>query len=116
MTTPLTAEQAVQQQLDAYNAHDLDRFLAAYDENVKVYRPPACEPSMVGRAALGQFHGSQRFTLPALRADLLGRIVAGNKVVDHERVFGLGERPFEVAVVYEVRDGRITAVWYFPAA
>jgi hypothetical protein len=116
MTDTLTAEQAVQQQLDAYNAHDLDRFIAVYDENVRIYRPPASEPSMVGRAALGQFHATQRFNLPALRADLVRRIVAGSKVVDHERVFGLGEQPFEVAVVYEVRAGRITAVWYFPAA
>jgi hypothetical protein len=112
----MTAEQAVQQQLEAYNAHDLVRFLAVYDENVRIYRPPASEPSMVGRAAVGQFHAAQRFTIPGLRADLLQRIVAGNKVVDHERVFGLSEQPFEVAVVYEVRDGRIAAVWYFPAA
>jgi len=112
----MTPEQAVQHQLDAYNAHDLDRFLAVYDENVRIYRPPASEPSMVGRAALGQFHGTQRFTLPALHAALVRRIVAGNKVVDHERVTGLTEQPFEVAVVYEVLQGKITAVWYFPAA
>jgi len=112
----MTAEQAVQQQLDAYNAHDLERFIAVYDENVRIYRPPAAEPSMVGRAALGQFHGTQRFNLPTLHAELLRRIVAGSKVVDHERVTGLTEQPFEVAVVYEVINGRITAVWYFPAA
>jgi len=116
MTTPLTAEQAVQQQLDAYNAHDLDRFIAVYDENVRIYRPPVAEPSMVGRAALGQFHGTQRFNLPKLHAELVRRIVAGNTVVDHERVTGLTEQPFEVAVVYKVADGRITGVWYFPAA
>jgi len=116
MTTTLTAEQAVQQQLDAYNAHDLERFVAVYDENVRIYRPPAAEPSMVGRAALEQFHGTQRFNLPRLHAELVRRIVAGNKVVDHERVTGLTEQPFEVAVVYEVLKGKITAVWYFPAA
>jgi len=116
MTTPLTAEQAVQQQLDAYNAHDIERFIAVYDEHVRIYRPPAAEPSMVGRAAVGQFHATQRFTLPRLHAELLRRIVAGNKVVDHERVTGLTENAFEVAVVYEVQQGKITAVWYFPAA
>jgi len=111
----MTPEQAVQQQLDAYNAHDLERFLAVYDENVHIYRPPAGEPSMVGRAALGHFHGTQRFNLPALHAELVGRIVAGNKVIDHERVTGLKEQAFEVAVVYEVVNGKISAVWYFPA-
>jgi len=116
MTSPLTAEQAVQQQLDAYNAHDLAAFLAVYDENVRIHRPPATEPTMVGRAALGHFHGSQRFNLPRLHAALLRRVVAGNTVVDHERVTGLTEQPFEVVVVYQVQDGRITGVWYFPAA
>ncbi len=111
----MTPEQAVQIQLDAYNAHDLPRFISVYDENVAIFRPPVREPSMLGRRALEEFHGSQRFTLPALRAELLDRIVLGSKVVDHERVFGLGDKPFEVAVVYEVRDGRIVSVWYFGA-
>ena len=110
----MTPEEAVQFQLDAYNAHDLDRFLTVYDEDVKVYRPPAPEASMAGRSALAQFYGTQRFTLPGLRADLVNRITVGNKVVDHERVFGIGDKPFEVAVVYEVINGRIKTVWFFP--
>jgi len=111
----LTPEQAVQTQLDAYNAHDLARFISVYDENVNVFRPPAREPSMAGRRAVEEFHGTQRFTLPALRAELLDRIVMGSKVIDHERVFGLGDKVFEVVVVYEVREGKITSVWYFGA-
>ena len=40
--------------------------------------------------------------------------MVGNKVLDHERVFGMGEGPFEVAVVYEVVNGKIASVWFFP--
>jgi len=111
----LTPEQAIQHQFEAYNAHDLERFLRVYDDAVKVYRPPASEPSMAGKAALAEFYGKQRFTLPNLRAELLNRMVIGNKVVDHERVHGLGEKEFEVAVVYEVSNGLITSVWFFAA-
>jgi len=111
----MTPTQAVQIQLDAYNARDLEGFLSVYDENVLVYRPPAAEPSMAGRAALGEFHRTQRFTLPHLKAELLGRIALGNKVIDHERVSGIGDKVFEVAVVYAVANGKITAVWFFPA-
>jgi hypothetical protein len=111
----MTPEQAVQHQLDAYNARNLERFVSVYDENVKVYRPPAGEPTMVGRQALSDFHRLQRFHLAGLRAELLNRIVAGNKVVDHERVSGVAEKPFEVAVVYEVNNGLISSVWFFPA-
>jgi hypothetical protein len=51
-----------------------------------------------------------------LRADLLGHMVVGNKVVDHERVFGVKDQPFEAAVVYEVdAQSLIAAVWFFNA-
>lgn len=108
-------EAAVQQQLDAYNARDLARFLQVYADEVKAFRPPAAEPAMDGKAALAQFHATQRFNLPHLRAELLGRIVAGNKVVDHERVSGIREAPFEVVVVYDVAEGLIRNLWFFPA-
>jgi hypothetical protein len=31
----------VQRQLDAYNARDLERFVAEYAEDVRVFRPPS---------------------------------------------------------------------------
>jgi hypothetical protein len=105
----------VQHQLDAYNAHDLSRYLEVYADDVEVFRPPQAEPSMSGKAALGEFYGKQRFNLPDLRADLVNRIVVGNKVVDHERVFGIQEQPFEVAVTYEIVQGLIRRVWFFSA-
>lgn len=111
----MTPIEAVQRQLDAYNARDLEGFLSVYDENVKVYRPPAAAPSMSGRAALGEFHRTERFTLPSLHAELLGRIALGSKVIDHERVSGIGDKVFEVAAVYEVLNGKICSVWFFPA-
>jgi hypothetical protein len=106
-------QEAVQHQLDAYNARNLDRFLAVYADDVKVYRPPAAVPSMDGKAALADFHAKQRFNLPGLRAELLNRIVMGTKVIDHERVSGIRDAPFEVLAVYNVVDGLIRAVWFF---
>ena len=37
----------------------------------------------------------------------------GNKVVDHERIVGLGPEPVEAVAVYEVNDGLIERVWFF---
>ena len=34
---------------------------------------------------------------------------------DHERISGVRERPFEVAVVYEVVDGLIRCTWTYAA-
>src|ERR1700704_280588 len=103
----------VQRQLDAYNDRDLERFLAEYSDTVQVFRPPAREPVMSGKAALGAYYAANRFNLPNLRADLVHRIVLGSHVIDHERVHGVREEPFEVAAVYEVVDGKIQSAWFF---
>ena len=111
----MTPERCVQAQLDAYNAHDLEGFLAAYADDVCLYRPPASAPVLAGKAAFADFYARERFALPDLRADLVGRLVAGKQVIDHERIHGLGETPYEVIVVYTVEDGLIRSVCSFPA-
>jgi len=108
-----SAEGAVQRQLDAYNARDVKSFIAVYGEHVRIFRPPSIEPTIVGRAALAEFYATQRFNLPKLHAELLHRTVLRNKVVDHKRIAGVSERPFEVVVVYEVIGGKIRSVWFF---
>jgi len=56
---------------------------------------------------------TQRFASPNLHAEILSRIVMGNKVIDHERVVGIGEQPLEAVAVYEVVGGLIKSVWFF---
>ena len=109
----MSPEAAVQHQLEAYNARDLARFLAVYSEDVRLYRLPATEPALVGKAALAEMYATQRFNLPDLHAELLNRMVIGNKVIDHERISGVREQAFEVAAVYEVIDGLICTAWFF---
>ena len=111
----MTSETPVQLQLDAYNAHDLQRFVAVYSDDIRVFRLPATEPILAGKAAFTDHYATQRFHLPGLRAEVVNRIVLGNKVIDHERVYGVRERPYEVVAVYEVADGLIRTVWFFSA-
>lgn len=112
----MTPTEIVQRQLDAYNARDLDRFVAAYSESITVYRLPVWKPFISGKAQLAEFYASKRFNLPALRADLVNRMAFGNKVIDHERIWGLAEHPVEVAAVYEISGGLIQSAWFFAAA
>jgi hypothetical protein len=113
MDQRITAKEVVQGQLDAYNAHDLERFVAWYAESVLVYQAGKVEPLLQGRAALAAHYASKRFNLPNLHAELLNRMVIGNKVIDHERVVGVGEHPIEVAAAYEVINESIKRVWFF---
>lgn len=105
----------IDRQLTAYNARDLDRFLAEYSDDIRAYRPPAIEPSIVGKAAFGEFYALQRFNRPGLYADVLNRMILGSFVIDHERISGIQDQPFEVAIVYQVVNGLIQCTWAFAA-
>jgi hypothetical protein len=103
----------VQRQLDAYNAHDLERFVAEYHDDVQVFRPPAAEPVLAGKAAFAAHYAQNRFNVPTLHAALLNRIVVGSIVVDQEQITGLGETPLAAVAVYSVDGGRIRRVWFY---
>ena len=104
----------IERQTEAYNARDLDRFVATYADSVRIFRMPAAEPVISGKLQLTEEYRA-RFQSPQLHADILSRIVLGNKVFDHERVSGILADPIEAVAVYEVLEGLIHTVWfYFP--
>jgi hypothetical protein len=109
----VNAEIPVQRQLEAYNAHDLERFVAQYTDDVRVYRLPETDPVLSGKTAFAAHYAANRFNLPTLHAHVVNRIVSGNKVVDHERITGLEDQAVEAIAVYEVIDDRIRTVWFF---
>ena len=101
-----------QRQLDAYNARNLDCFMAEYTDDVVVYRLMETAPFLVGKPALAEHYRKNRFNLPGLHAELVNRMVFGNKVIDQERIFGVQEEPMEVAVIFEVTPAGISKVWF----
>ncbi len=103
----------VERQVEAYNAHDLERFVAEYARDIEVFRPPRVEPVLRGREAFARHYAENRFSIPGLRAEILSRMVIGNTVIDHERIFGLPGGTMEAAAVYAVEAGYIAKVWFF---
>lgn len=101
-----------QRQLDAYNARDLERFVAEYADDVLVFRLPGTAPILQGKQSLAAHYAKNRFNLPELHAKLVNRMVFGNKVIDHEYVTGLPGDPLEVAAIYEVTAAGISKVWF----
>ena len=110
MRTPL---EAVSDQLTAYNAHDLDTFVALYSSDVKLWRGNG-ELSCDGRDAMRQQYGPYFAAHPNLRAHILGRLVGGaTTVIDHEWVTGRSDGAvLEVFATFEVIGGLITQVWF----
>ncbi len=115
MRSDRLATSVVQRQLEAYNARDLQSFLANFSESIKTYLPPVAKPVIVGKKQLADFYAQERFNKANLYAELISRIVLGNKVFDHERIWGVTEQPIEMVVVFEVTDALISRMWSFTA-
>ena len=110
---PLTPEAVVQKQLEAYNARDLDTFVATYADDVQLFDLPD-KLLMRGHVELRDRY-RKTFADPRLHAEIVNRIVLGNTVIDHERVrvtFPDGPGTVEAVAIYEVREGKIATVWF----
>jgi hypothetical protein len=103
----------VQAQLDAYNARDLERFLACYAPEI-VIEDGAGQRFAEGLDGLRALYGPLFANSPSLHVEVPTRIRAGEFVVDEERVVGVNLPGFpaemHVAVAYRVRDGKIVHV------
>jgi hypothetical protein len=108
MTDPAATELTVQRQLDAYNAHDIDAFMATYANDAQQYGYP--DTILASGAAEIRVPTSARFQEQNLHAKLLKRIVMGHVVIDYEevtRTFPGGPGKLELVAIYEVREGKI---------
>jgi len=107
-----TPEELVITQLDYYNKHDLEGFLSVFHDDTKIYNLIDGSLIMEGKEAMRQRYG-ERFSHPDLHAEIVNRIIIGNKVIDHESVTGAGnEKPVQVAAIYEIQGDFITTVWF----
>lgn len=102
-------EAIVQAQLDAYNRRDLEGFLAFYSDDAVLKNHPD-EVTQVGKEQMRARY-TQRFANPAVRAQVLQRMVLGRFVVDEERISAPPAKEIiEAVAIYEVKDGKIVSV------
>jgi imidazolonepropionase-like amidohydrolase len=106
-----TPTMLAQQQLNAYNAHDLEAFLAVYSEDVEVYEFPNVL-SYKGKAEMKKNYSFLNNS-PTLYCRLLNRVVQGNMVIDHEEILGVPGAPHYGVAIYVIENGKISKV-YFP--
>jgi len=113
---PPTPEAAVQQQLNAYNAGDIDGFLDAFADSVNVLTYPGqagARGGMQGQADLRRVYGSLFDRAPTLHAHVTQRMVKGRVVIDYEEVTGIPGRSgmtTAIAIYHVNRDGKIDRV------
>lgn len=106
-------EDVVQQQLDAYNARDIDAFMACWAEDAQYYEHPDTLLAS-GKAEIRERHIT-RFKEPSLYGERIKRMALGSMVIDQEvvtRNFPQGRGTMNVIAIYEVEQGKITKAWF----
>ena len=115
----------VDEQLEAYNARDIDRFAATYHDDVELYvlSGGLLQPDLNGKERLKQNYGGMFSSLKYLHASTVKRIVHGRYVIIHEYVEQEAMNPddankiqpnYKVVAAYEVEEGlirRVTFMW-----
>ena len=112
MTVAATLKPAelAQGQLDAYNVQDLDAHCAFYADDVVVADLNG-DVTIRGMEAYRAKYVQVFADFPQNRAELVNRIVVGDTVVDHERVFRDGaNEAFQVIAIYTIAGGKIARV------
>lgn len=107
------AAEVVKRQLDAYNARDIEAFMANWADDAQMFAWPSdllAEGATVIRA-----RHVERFKDDKLCARLVSRVAVGNLVIDREvvtRQFPEGFGTADVIGIYEVEDGKIAKAWF----
>ena len=110
---PRSAADLAQIQLNAYNARQLEPFLAVYSPDVEVYEFPG-KLLFRGRDTMRRRYAKFFARAQKLHARLVGRVAHGRFVVDQEDVVtGIpGRQRLRALAIYEVAGGLIRRVWF----
>ncbi len=113
LVKPTSITSVVDQQLQAYNARDIDAFLECYHPRVEIYDLTTSKLRMRGLAELRKRYSRLFEKSPELKATITNRISFGNMVIDHEHVTGfMGNQTVQAIAYYEVKTNLITRVWF----
>lgn len=110
--TEKAALKAANAQLVAYNGRDIDAFMDAYADNIRIYTFPD-RLRYEGKEAMREVYLKLFERYENLHCTIVSEIVKGNKVVHEESViFDDPDNPRHAVCVYIVDDGKITAAYF----
>ena len=107
---PSTPVSLAQQQLNAYNAGDIEAFLAPYSDSIEIYMYPNQLISK-GKENMRPGYESMFENIPDLHCKLVSRMVQENIVIDQEWVTGFsGSDGLRAIAIYTIENGKISEV------
>lgn len=102
----------VQEQLDAYNAQDIKRFVSCFANDIQVYQ----FPNVLLYSGIAKFekHYTEAWARnPNQKASVNERISLGNLVIDKEKVTGRASGEIiHVIAMYKVKNNKISQVFF----
>ena len=112
--------QVVQKLVEAFNAQDVDAMAAQVTEDIEwlSIRGAAISVEAKGKQALREGMASYFESLPTVRSVIESPQISGKYVILRERVHwdqGGSQKSQSSLAIYEIEEGLIARVWYFPA-
>lgn len=102
----------VGRQIELFNAHDLEGFLALFSEELEVAALPGGTIPPSGKARLRELYAARFAANPDLHASAEAQLVSGDYVIQRERIKGrVGKPNLEALVIYQVKAGLIVRMW-----
>jgi hypothetical protein len=107
-----TPEKIVQDNLEQYNARNLEGFMSFFTDSITLYSFGKAEPIAKGKQAVQALYGQLFEASPNLHSTILHRSIIGNKVIDHESIIGRkgSQVPVELVMIYEVTEDKISTM------
>ncbi|WP_284461339.1 nuclear transport factor 2 family protein, partial [Chryseobacterium sp.] len=107
-----TNETLVQQQVNGYNARNIDAFLEPYAEDVELYSFPSKLLSK-GKEAMRKSYEKFFADHPDLHCEVRQRITNLNTIIDRESVSGVKpDKKIEATAIYEIKNNKIAKVYF----
>ena len=108
----LSPAATVQKQIEAFNAHDLEGFLALFADDVEVSEIPAGPAAPAGKARLRELYAERFKANPDLHASAEAQMISGEFIIQKERIKGrAGKEALEAVTIYQVKAGKILRMW-----
>lgn len=104
----------VQRQLDAYNARDVESFLAVFADDAEAFDLGAKAPAMSGKAQLRARYSELFASSPNLHSQVVSRMCFEGVVIDLEHITGRNgsKEIYEVMAIYEIEKDLIIRVHF----
>jgi hypothetical protein len=104
-------EKIVQQQIEFYNAQDLEGFASTYSDDITVHTFPDNSVTLQGKQALIERY--RETFKKKMHAEIKNRSIVGNKVIDWEiATNGQTGESTSLMAIYEVEKDLISKVWF----